>query len=109
MNHSNRLVVLVHIDPDLDAIGSALLEKEYALKSSGYKEVVIVGKLNYYYKWLIDEEDIVEDIPEDWDNYHACVVDAGSPNSLSAKQKKILKKATVVTVYDHHVPKNKKE
>lgn len=44
------MVVLVHNDPDLDSIGSALLEKEYALKVSGYKDAVIIGRLNYYYK-----------------------------------------------------------
>lgn len=108
MNHACRMAILVHIDPDLDAIGSALLEKEVAL-SNGYKEVLIVGKLNYYYKWLIDEGDVVEDIPEDWDKYQVTVVDAGSPSSLNAKQKKILKKATVVTVYDHHMPENREE
>lgn len=35
------------------------------------------------------------------------MVDAGSPNSLSAKQKKILKEAKVVAIYDHHTPDNR--
>lgn len=59
----DKIVILLHTDPDLDCIGSALALKE-AFNRSGC-EAVIVGRLTYSYSWILDKEDIIEDIPKD--------------------------------------------
>lgn len=61
---TKKLAVLIHKEPDLDAIGSATLIKDIFINIGNYlpEDVVIVGNLTYKYKQFLDPSDIKTEI-----------------------------------------------
>lgn len=103
---TKKLAVLIHKEPDLDAIGSATLIKDIFINIGNYlpEDVVIVGNLTYKYKQFLDPSDIKTEIGKKWDDYDVCVVDTPSPIFLSKEQRSILKGGKSIWVFDHHLP-----
>lgn len=105
--HDSRLAILVHRNPDFDALGSAVLLRDWYVNEKGYmpENIAIVGKMDfgYLYSKFIKDNDVVSHLDPSWTDYEVCVVDTPTPNFLEIDQKKILKGAREVTIYDHHV------
>lgn len=103
---TRKLAILIHKEPDLDAIGSAALVRDIFINVDHYlpQDVVIVGNLTYKYRQFLDPDDIKTEISKDWDDYDVCVVDTPSPIFLSKEQRNILKGGKSIWVFDHHLP-----
>lgn len=105
--HDRKLAILVHKNPDNDALGSALLVKHWYIEEKGYRpeNIVISGKIDFarVYSDLLAGEELHNQLDDTWTDYEAVVVDTQTPFFLEKAQKDVLKGANKVTIYDHHI------
>lgn len=105
--HDRRLAILVHKNPDNDALGSAILVKAWYIHEHGFRpeNISICGDLDfaYLYRDILSGENVHSVLDDTWTDYEVVVVDTPTPRFLDKEHRPILKGANKVTIYDHHI------
>lgn len=100
--HSRRVALLSHVDPDGDAVGSAL-GLAWILRAQGIEAFVgLPGGVPRLYSFLPGSDDVAATADALPDSFDAVVaVDATSPSRLAGLASVLARGATVLNV-DHH-------
>lgn len=94
-----RYLVLTHVEPDFDAIGS-VLALCHTLELSGYQAVGVVETIPYFMHFLPGIQRLTTEKPPEWQDFEVIALDAASRERVFKKE--WLDIAKQVINIDHH-------
>ncbi len=108
LTKSDNLVITTHVNPDGDAVGSALAVYFYAKQKGRSAHVIIDSEVPFNYKFLegsdqihINKQERDEQIILNADTI--CVVDLNDSKRLKSLREPVLKSKATKMVIDHHM------
>jgi phosphoesterase RecJ-like protein len=110
LGKAERCVVVAHISPDGDAVGSALALKHFLTGMEKTATVVLPEDFPHYFRWLSGSSDILihRQCPEEAERlvYEADIIfclDLNEPRRLGALAKAVVSSPACRILIDHHL------
>ncbi len=105
---SKNIIITTHMNPDGDAIGSALSIYHFAKDAGCNPKVIINDEVPYNFSFLSDADKVITyDESKHYDEILKAeaifVVDLNDPSRLKALEKPILESSAKKIVIDHHI------